>query len=82
MKEMFVGAFTMERFSKGCFKPQTEDEFASENFWEKKKGVLYASWTQYYKHAQDTECQHLLLADDAYHFCRALGLVWSPPTWI
>lgn len=54
MKEMFVGAFTMERFSKGCFKPQTEEEFASENFKKKKKKeVLYASWTQCYKHAQD-----------------------------
>lgn len=28
------------------------------------------------------ECQRLLLADDAHHLCRALGLVWSPPTWI
>lgn len=49
---MFVGAFTMERFSKGCLKlkKNLHQKILRKK---KKKEVLYASWTQCYKHAQD-----------------------------
>lgn len=38
----------MERFSKGCFRLWTKDEFVSEHFGEKKtKPEKKASWTQF-----------------------------------